>query len=101
MVNTKKERILRRAGLKKMPLLLDQEHSLKSITEEVVIRYLDRPGKLSSHLPFAVDYRNESSPVAPSQPANEQRPLIISSKHVRTSLRGGTSDKNFTNVTNT
>lgn len=43
-----------------MSSILNQNHSLKSINSAVIARYHDRPLKLRNHLPFAVDYNNNS-----------------------------------------
>ena len=43
-----------------MPEQLSQTHSLRSIGDSVLIQYHDRPYKLRNHLPFAVDYSNNS-----------------------------------------
>ena len=43
-----------------MPTMLRQSHSLESLNSSVIARYYDRPLKLRNHLPFAVDYQNNS-----------------------------------------
>jgi len=68
---TQEERLKKRMKIRHIPSLLNQNHSLQSLNSTVIARYHDRPLKLRNHLPFAVDYKNNSL----QQPASDiQRP---------------------------
>ena len=65
---TREDQIKYKLKTRHIPAQLACGHSLKSINDAVVMRYHDRPLKLSSHLPFAVDYQNKSSALTAAPP---------------------------------
>ena len=47
------KRIIKIGGPKKAAIELNNDHTLRSITDTVLMRYSDRPHKLKEHMPFS------------------------------------------------